>query len=136
MIIIDTDILVWILRGKTEIKDQFEKLNKETHGLLYITPIQISEIYSGVREEEKDVTDIFLDSFEVVSITKEMGKIAGIYINRYKKSHGVTIADALIASAVNSFGYSLWTMNTKHYPMIMERDFISVTKLGGMRPRE
>ncbi len=126
MIIIDTDILIWILRGKMEIKNQFEQLNREAHGLLYITPIQISEIYSGVREEERDLTDVFLDSFEVLSITKEIGKIAGMYISRYKKSHGVTIADAFIAATVNSFGFSVWTMNTKHYPMIMEKDFYRV----------
>ncbi len=124
MIIVDTDILVWILRGRRDVRDQFEKLNSEMHGLLYITPIQISEIYSGIREKEQDLTDGFLDSFEVLSITKEIGQRAGRYMNRYKRSHALMMADALIAATANLYGFSLWTMNRKHYPMIDAKDFI------------
>jgi len=46
-----------------------------------------------------------------------MGRQAGAYLARYARSHGVEIADALIAAAATTAGLHLWTLNRKHYPM-------------------
>jgi hypothetical protein len=40
-----------------------------------------------------------------------------MYIARYSRSHGVEIADALVAAAAATTGLRLWTLNRKHYPM-------------------
>src|SRR5712692_5043563 len=39
------------------------------------------------------------------------------YLARYAKSHGVEIADALVAAAAAVSGLRLWTLNRKLYPM-------------------
>ena len=39
------------------------------------------------------------------------------YLARYARSHGVEIADALIAAAAVTAGLRLWTLNRRHYPM-------------------
>ena len=123
MIILDTDILIWVLRGNVEIKEKLEKAVNETDGSLYITPIQIAEIYAGMRKSEENITKGFLNSFNIIPIDAEIGRLAGKFINQYRKSHSVEIADAIIAAAsiVNSF--KLWTLNKKHYPMIEEAGF-------------
>ena len=123
MIILDTDILIWVLRGNVEIKEKLEKAVNETDGSLYITPIQIAEIYAGIRKSEENITKGFLNSFNIIPIDAEIGRLAGKFINQYRKSHSVEIADAIIAAAsiVNSF--KLWTLNKKHYPMIEEAGF-------------
>jgi predicted nucleic acid-binding protein len=36
----------------------------------------------------------------------------------YAKSHSVTLADAFIAATTKLSRAQLWTMNTKHFPMI------------------
>jgi predicted nucleic acid-binding protein len=38
-------------------------------------------------------------------------------LRQYRKSHGVEIADALIAAAAVANRAELWTRNRKHYPM-------------------
>ena len=39
------------------------------------------------------------------------------YLARYSRSHGVRIADALVAAAASVAGLRLWTLNRRHYPM-------------------
>lgn len=123
MIIIDSDILIWLLRGDKKIKEEFKKTAEEESGLFCITPIQISEVLAGLREKERDRTELFLDSFNILDIDYKIGKIAGGFMNKYQKSHGIMIADALISACVAQYNTKLWTKNKKHYPMLGKKDF-------------
>ena len=124
MIIIDTDILIWILRGDENIKRRFTELVLETKGYVFITPVQIAEIYTGIKEKEKIKTENFLESFNIINIDKRIGKIAGELINKYGKSHNVTMTDALIGAAAKVNGFKLWTLNKKHYSMFEGNEFL------------
>lgn len=123
MIVIDTDVLIFILRGNESIKRRFTDLVVETEGYVFITPIQIAEIYAGLREKEKIKTGHFLESFSVIDIDKRVGEVAGVFINRFRKSHNVTMGDSLIGAATKINGFKLWTLNKKHYPMFEEKEF-------------
>jgi predicted nucleic acid-binding protein len=123
LIVIDTDVLIWLLRGNEKVKEMFKKAIEETEGLLYITPIQIAEIHAGMREKEREKTQKLLDSFSVIEIDKEIGKLAGEFVKRYGKSHSVKLADALIGAATIVRGMKLWTFNKKHYPMFNKKEF-------------
>jgi hypothetical protein len=126
MIIVDSDILIWILRGSIDIKEKMTQLIIQNNIQLFITPIQISEIYSGMREKERTNTTLFLDSFPCINIDYYTGKLAGEYMRQYKKSHNVTLSDSLIAACCIQNNLKLWTLNKKHYPMLQKDDFISV----------
>jgi len=121
MVILDTDILIWILRGNREIIEKFKKLVEETEGEVYLTPIQIAEIYAGARPSELERIEKFLKSFEILTLNSKIGEIAGKIVNRYGKSHGVKLADAFIAAAAEYYDCKLWTLNKKHYPSVKER---------------
>ncbi|MFH0925392.1 MAG: type II toxin-antitoxin system VapC family toxin [bacterium] len=123
MIIIDSDILIWILRGNKEIRAQFEKAITQTGGSIFITPIQLAELYAGIREKEKLDTEKFLTTFSLINIDGKIGRLAGEFMNKYHKSHSITIADALIAASTKICGLKLWTLNKKHYPMLEKVDF-------------
>lgn len=124
MIVVDTDILIWILKGNEAIKRRFTELVLETKGHVFITPVQIAEIYAGIKEKEKIKTENFLQSFNIIEIDKQVGRLAGEFINNYGKSHNVTIADALIGAAAKVNGFKLWTLNKKHYPMFEDNEFL------------
>ena len=124
MIVFDTDVLIWILRGKREIIQKAEKLINETNGYIYITPIQIAEIYAGARKNELKHIEKFLNSFRKVAIDEEIGKISGEFMNTYRKSHNVELADSLIAACCKVYGFKLWTLNKKHYPMMDKEELI------------
>jgi predicted nucleic acid-binding protein len=79
MIVIDTDILIWILRGNKNIKSRFTDIVNETNGYVFITPIQIAEIYAGIREKEKIRTEKFLESLNTIAIGELLPAYAGSF---------------------------------------------------------
>jgi len=124
LIVFDTDIIIWILRNRGDIIKQSERLIEETNGYIYITPIQIAEIYAGARKEELIQIEKLLNSFKKIDINEEIGRLAGEFMNKYRKSHNVELADSLIASSCKVYGFKLWTLNKKHYPMMNDKELI------------
>lgn len=123
MVVIDTDIIIWILRGNKDIEELFKKVVIETEGYIFITPIQIAEIYAGIRQKERLDAENFIESLSVIDINKNIGRLAGDFINRYGRTHNVTMADAMIAASAKINVFKLWTLNKRHYPMFTEKEF-------------
>ena len=124
MIIFDTDIIIWILRGKETIVTDAKRLSEETSGNIYITPVQVAEVYSGMKEKEERKTRELIESFYFLDINKRIGELAGIYLNKYRKSHQIELADAIIGASAKNYNFKLSTLNTKHYPMLSKDDLL------------
>ncbi len=127
MVLIDTDILIWILRDRDNIINSFNTTAVETKGFIYTTPIQVAEIYAGIRENELSRTKEFMESLILLSLDYSIGENAGLYMKQFSKSHGITLADALIASAARKNAIKLWTLNRKHYPMLAPGEFWEIS---------
>ncbi len=110
MIIFDTDIIIWILINREDIIKQAERLIEETNGYIYITPIQIAEIYAGARKKELIQIEKLLNSFKKIDVNEEIGRLAGEFMNKYSKSHNIELADSLIASSCKVYGFKLWNL--------------------------
>ncbi|MBP7528810.1 MAG: type II toxin-antitoxin system VapC family toxin [Syntrophorhabdaceae bacterium] len=123
MIIIDTDVLIWVLRGQETWIERFEKMVRDAQGNVFVTAVQIAEIYAGVRPKETQKVETFLTSLRSVDLNDETGRVAGRYMNDYGKSHKVTLADAFIAATAVMKNLKLWTSNKKHYPMLDSDNF-------------
>jgi len=121
MIVVDSDIIIWILRGDTQMSEMFKKATVDMDGNMFVTPVQIAEVFAGVLPKEKTMVENFFSSLGVIAINDKIGKLAGEFMNLYRKSHSLTLADALVAAAAKLNGCRLWTNNKKHYPMI-EKD--------------
>ena len=50
-------------------------------------------------------------------IDEETGRQAGLWLQLYNRSHGVEVADALIAASAVTNRAMLWTHDRKHNPM-------------------
>ena len=115
-VLYDSDVIVEILRGRPRIVAAAKRL--ESDGVpTYCTAITVAEVYAGVRRGEESLTDAFLAARGEVVLDVKVGRRAGEYLARFAKSHGVEIADALIAAAASTSGLQLWTLSRKHYPM-------------------
>jgi predicted nucleic acid-binding protein len=115
-VLLDSDVIIEILRGSSKISSALGRL--ERRGIpTYCTAISWAEIYSGLRRGEEPLTEAFFGARGEVVLDGRAGRQAGAYLARYRLSHGVEIADALIAAAASSAGLRLWTLNRKHYPM-------------------
>jgi predicted nucleic acid-binding protein len=123
MIVVDTDILIWVLRGRTDIAEQFKETVTAAKGFVYITPIQVAEIFAGIRKSEILKTKEFLESLLLLPLDYRAGEEAGTFLNQFRSSHDVTLADTMIAAATRINAFKIWTLNRKHYPMLDRSDF-------------
>lgn len=93
--LLDTNILIDFLRGKKVAKKFLDQ--GDMHYI--ISTITVAELYAGVKgNEEKKLLKAFLKRFEIVPVTSLIAKNGGLIKNKYFRSHGVGIADAVIAA--------------------------------------
>ena len=67
---------------------------------------------------ERKALATFIDSFDVIPIDEKIAMIGGLFCRDYRKSHGVGLADSLVAATAKMNNLQLVTMNRKHYPML------------------
>jgi len=115
-ILLDSDVIIEWLRGHEPFVTDIERLLQEQSQLFW-SPVSVAEVYTGVRKSEEATVGNLFVLLESVSISAEAGKKAGEYLKLYSKSHGVEIADALVAACAFVEKLPLWTLNRKHYPM-------------------
>lgn len=112
--LLDTNILVDALRGLPDCEDYLSRL---TEGDLYCSTITSAELWAGVRPADEDDLDIFLGAFHWVSVDEAIARRAGHYMQKYSKSHGLLLPDALIAATAQFLEADMVTLNIKHFPM-------------------
>ena len=74
-------------------------------------------LWAGARPSEYDALSNLFLALRCTPIDEEIGRQAGAYLRKYRRSHGVEVADALIAACAGLNNAELWTRNRKHYPM-------------------
>ncbi len=115
LILPDTDVLIDFLRGHR----QAVEFVHERSSQIILSSIVVTELYAGVKgKKELTVLDNFISLFEVVPVNGEIARMGGIYKRDFGKSHGVGLADAIIAATCETINARLKTLNIKHYPMI------------------
>lgn len=113
--LVDTDVLVDFLRGFEKATDFINKYSSK----IILSSIVVAELYAGVKgTNELTVLDNFVSLFRVVPITAEIAKAGGLYKRDFGKSHGVGLADAILAATADKEKAAFKTLNVKHYPMI------------------
>ena len=125
MLMLDSDVIIWLLRGKPEVMGAFEAALRWSQGNVCISPVQVAEICAGIRDKEHKKVEAVLSIFRIIPIDEHCGILAGGYLRIYAKSHAVTLSDAFIAATALTSSALLWTMNTKHFPMLPEKTLYS-----------
>ncbi len=111
----DTDVLIDFLRGNQQAVAFIHKISSQ----IILSSIVVAELYAGVRgKKESAVLDNFISLFEIIPVTDEIARMGGLYKRDFGKSHGVGLADAIIAATCKTMNAQLKTLNIKHYPMI------------------
>jgi len=114
-LLVDTDVMVDFLRGHPKAIT----LLQTTSTRIVLSSISVGELYTGVRgDDELSNLDDLISLFRVIPVTSDLAKAGGLLKNKYAKSHGVGLADAIIAATAIAEAAALTTLNTKHYPML------------------
>ncbi len=114
-ILLDTDVLVDFFRGYSK---AVAFVNAHSDRII-LSSIVVAELYAGVKgDAEQAALENFVSLFRVVPVSVEIAKAGGLYKRDYGKSHGVGLADTILAATSESENAELKTLNTKHYPML------------------
>jgi hypothetical protein len=114
-ILLDTDILVDFLRGHSKAT----AFVNASSARIILSTIVVAELYAGVKgDAEQAVLEDFVSLFRSVPVNVNIAKAGGLYKRDYGKSHGVGLADAILAATAEAEKAELKTLNIKHYPML------------------
>ena len=116
-ILLDTDVLIDFFRGYSKAVAFVNAHNTR----IILSSIVVAELFAGVKgDAEQAALHNFVSLFRVVPVDTEIGKAGGLYKRDYSKSHGVGLADAILAATAEAENAELKTLNTKHYPMLKD----------------
>ena len=123
---IDSDILIWHLRGDTKALLFLKELQEKKEYELWIGALQRAEIVFFMRPEEEKNTLLLLSQFKTAPLDQAIVDAGGKLYRQWHPSHGLDINDALLAATVKHAGGKIYCLNTKHYPMpeiVVEKPF-------------
>ena len=117
-LLFDTDVLVEYLRGRPLAVKYFEAQS----GPLLISVVSAAELFVGARTQaEIESLDEFLRAFTSVPIDGAIARSGGLIRRQFGPSHGVGLADALIAATAQAAASVLVTFNLRHFPMVEDK---------------
>jgi len=116
MLLIDTDVLIWYMKGNEKAYKSIEKnINFQISVVTYI------ELVQGMRnKEEIKIFREFLKLWnaQIIYLNEEISIKAMFYVEQHYLSHSLQLADALIGATAVSYGLPILTGNDKHYKFI------------------
>ncbi len=116
--LLDTSIIIDAINGKNDRNQFLLDLAEQQGHTLACCPINVAEVYAGMRPKEEPRTRALLFSLQLYPITFEIAERAGI-IRRDHSRKGVTLslADAIVAAVAIHNQLTLITDNVRDFPM-------------------
>ena len=112
--VIDTSVIIDILRGLPEAADYLEGL-EDVPACSEITRVEVTR---GLRSAERVPTERLFQQLRWVAVDEPIARRAGELGRRWRTSHpGISSPDLVIAATAEQLGADLATSNVSHFPM-------------------
>lgn len=116
-LLLDTSFLIDVLNDRRGRADLMERLILDQYTLA-CCPINVAEIYVGLRVSETAKTERLLRELEYIPIRWEAARLAGDLKREWaRKGQTLSLTDTTIAAVCLSEKLTLVTDNQKHFPM-------------------
>jgi predicted nucleic acid-binding protein len=117
VLLLDSSVIFDHLNGRFGRTEFLEQLMDQGH-IFACCPVNLTEVYAGLRSGEESKTEVFLNSLEYLPVTPEIARRAG-HLRRLwqKKGHTLSYTDVTIASVALTNRVAILTGNAKHFPM-------------------
>ncbi len=114
-VIVDTDVAIDYLRGHEYAKELM--LFLWNADIAYLSILSVYELYAGMRDDEQESTENFINACNIEPLSRGITKKAGeLYRHHRKQGTTMTSLDCLINATAVVNGHKIATMNIKHYP--------------------
>jgi len=117
-LIIDTDVIIWDLRGDPAARSTLAR--QVPFCISVVTYMELLQGIRNKRELQALQRQLLRWSVTMLQITPDVSSRAMFYVEDYCLSHTMQLADALIAACAVEHGRTLLTANTGHYRHIPE----------------
>ena len=111
--IFDSDVLTWFSRG-----DYSALRSIEAEADRKLSIVSLMELIQGARSkaEVRIIRGLLIQhNFEILSLSEDIGFLAASLMEEHSPSHGLQLADALIAATARQHGETLMTGNVRHF---------------------
>lgn len=116
MYLLDTDVFIWVLRGRKDIVEKVSSLKTESE--IALSVVTIAEVYQNIFPSELTETEEYINLHILFDVDQKVAKIAGLYWQQYAKQlKNLSLTDCFIAGTANVHNATLVSLNTKHFPM-------------------
>lgn len=117
MILVDTDILIDAARSVKEALNCLQKIERNFSSA--VSSVTQMELIIGCRNKnELRSLDQFLERFQVIRVSEQISDAAIELLKQYRLSHGLQIADALIAATAIVTESEFISKNQRDYRFI------------------
>ena len=116
--IIDTDVLIWYMRGNEKAYEIIENSNT-----FFISVVTYIELVQGMRNKEElnHLREAFHGwNAQILYLSEEISAKAMFYVEQHFLSHSIQLADALIGATAIAYGFPILTANDKHYKIMKD----------------
>lgn len=122
MILLDTNILIEILKDNPATQQQMQGLNEP----LAISSVTAMELIYGARNKQEVLKlQKFMRMFHVFHLNEDISLKALQLVTEYAKSHTLDIPDSLIASTALNHKCTLLTYNVKDFQFIPDLELLT-----------
>ena len=121
-LLLDTSVLIDVLRSRQGRRELLAQLARGGHNLA-TSALNVAEVFSGMRPEEQEQTQAFLEALDCYPLSRMAGQLAGTLKNKWAKNKWarkgctLTLADAIVAAIALEHSCTLMTDNRKDFPM-------------------
>ena len=116
--IIDTDVLIWYMKGNEKAYEIIEKSNT-----FFISVVTYIELVQGMRNK-KELNNLRKAlrgwNAQILYISEEVSAKAMFYVEQHFLSHSIQLADALIGATAIAYGFPILTANDRHYKVMKD----------------
>ena len=118
MVLVDTDVIIWYMRGNEKAYQAIENLNE-----FAISVVTYIELVQGMKNKhELNILRQTLRTWNTrtIYLTEEISAKAMFFVEQHFLSHSLELADALIGATAIAHGLPLLTGNIKHYKVLVD----------------
>ena len=118
MLLIDTDVLIWYMKGNEKAYNVVENLDSFS-----ISVVAYIELVQGMRNKNElsNLRRALSDwNAKVLYISEEISLKAMFFVEQHYLSHSIKLADALIGATAIVNGLPILTGNDKHYKILRD----------------
>lgn len=121
--LLDTDVLIWFLRGNARAADLMENCEQCS-----LSVVSYMELVQGARSRAEALRiRRTLRTLEIrtLDLSASIGTLAAYFVESFAQSHRLRLEDALIAATAAEAGLPLVTGNARHFAVLPKLEIVA-----------